>query len=768
MTELAFMLEAERRGLLPDNKKQLLDEARARGLAPSNIDFNRPVKTVRDDVGKLTGKQRERALNDWADAFVAKERETGGVGMAADNTARTLARGSFVGPFLDEATAAVQGGLHAVTGGHMGAPYDESLAYQRARDRAVDRDYPVLSLTGQLAGGLVSGGAALRSGGAGGAVVGGPVAAIAPVATVPGRVAQGAVAGAAYGGVGGFGHAEGGFGNRMEGAAGGAAIGTALGGVLSGASEGVSAVRQAAARQGQTGAHEAFRHALGDTSLDDFADMVATGASGRNQDVQRRALDVVGEEMQRHGGDHLAARQAALQRIQAEFGVQPSTAATNIRNLTAAHRDSPLTMGEYPAVAESNRATRLMRPENIDTAEASQITNAGTHDLVDYLGNQGGRADATIRNAVQDRNAGLSDWMRERFQAMAPGGQTLDDAERMIEGVGRQAHQEYRAAYAGPINQRGLDAVPLLVDRHARRAAGRAGEQRDAIQRALREFEAPENGQLSLQQLQDARQSVRGMMTRAERAGENHIVGALQPLYRDVSRLMSLTSPDWARANARWAGMSRFGDALDMGQRMAGKPGIVQREALAEFDRLAPEAQDMVRVGWLQQQFDKLTELRDTHDVSKLFDKQSFFNVARRMFGDRAAVDLARSVRDAEVANKSARMLANSQTHRRGQVARVMDADLGIVAAAENASVGGVRRWMTERLIGLFRDRRNVPLAEMVSTPMSDVFSVARNIHNMRASQQRMERLSRPSIAPSVRAGLVSEQAGAAASPRRR
>lgn len=200
-------------------------------LARRYMTFDRPESEIRADIGRMQGKQRELALRDWADSVVKKERANGGVGQSIDSTVRTLARGSFAGPWLDEANALLASGAHTVTGGRVGAPYDEAVAYQRAQDRAVDQESPYLSAAGQLAGGLAGGGAALKAGsGAANAMArvaaGGPLAAWRPAQTITGRTAQGAVTGALYGVNAGAGTADN---DRIDGAVTGGIAGTIIG-----------------------------------------------------------------------------------------------------------------------------------------------------------------------------------------------------------------------------------------------------------------------------------------------------------------------------------------------------------------------------------------------------------------------------------------------------------------------------------------------------------------------------------------------------------
>jgi hypothetical protein len=124
--------------------------------AEQGIDFSRPIEEVRADIAKLPESERPAALEQWAQSFVAKEREQGGIGQAASNALRTVARGTAVGSFLDEANSGTAALLNTVTGGRMGAPYDESQAYQKARDAAIDEANPIASIAGQVGGAVAS------------------------------------------------------------------------------------------------------------------------------------------------------------------------------------------------------------------------------------------------------------------------------------------------------------------------------------------------------------------------------------------------------------------------------------------------------------------------------------------------------------------------------------------------------------------------------------------------------------------------------------
>lgn len=741
------------------------------------IDIDQPDDAVRTAIGGLKGEAREKALALWAKHYVAKERQAGGVGMALDNTVRTLTRGTFAGPFLDE--------LNAATASLSGTPYDEALAYQRARDAAVDQDYPALSLTGQVVGGLAGGGAALKAGSSAigrtaGLAVGGPLATMRPAATAGNRIMQGAKVGAGYGAVGGFGNAEGGLDNRVAGAGLGMAAGTVLGGTFGGAVEGGRTVARAWRNVSDptAGAYERVLANLGTMSVDDLADSVAVGATRNDQGVSRRALNVWGEEMVRARGDQATAAAAAIARIAREQGVTPQTARAQLGRIVKAHASNDLTFGEYPAVAVSNQATR--KAKVVDDMVAGTPQPAGTQQLFDYISQSGnGRAAQEIRRIVEQRQPTLRDGMRQTLQTLAPGGRSFDDAEAVIEAAQKTAAQEYKIAFGAGENQARLVAGLEIAKRKALGSlGGRAGEHAAALRAALDEI-APittrgpmpggnfnARGTIStLQAVQDGRGAIRGMISQFQRAGRGDIVRVLKPFYDDVTRAMRFSSPAWGRANARWGDMSLQQDALEFGEALVDRAGPLMREAMVKFARMAPEAQDVMRIGYLQKLADKLTNLPDGHDVAKLFSTPAQRDVIKRLFGPEAAARFVRAVRDQKVATQTRRMLGGADTHRRGVAQTENDAEVNLVSSVRHANATGIRNWLTEILTTFLRERRNRRLGRIIATPMTNTAEVARHLDMLRQTQARLARQSKPVRSVLPVAGIVSGQAGRGLAP---
>ena len=192
-----------------------------------SINFDRPIADVRADIAKVPeGPERDAILKDWAKTYVAKER-AGNTTLPLDDVVRNFARGTIVGSFADEANAGTSALLHKITGGRVGAPYDEAIAYQRALDDAIDQETGATAT--KIAGGLASGAPIAK-------------AALAGAKTLTGKAARSAAFGGTYGGVAGLGNAEGYLEDRIDPAIRGAMFGAPIGAAVPVVGAGVGSV----------------------------------------------------------------------------------------------------------------------------------------------------------------------------------------------------------------------------------------------------------------------------------------------------------------------------------------------------------------------------------------------------------------------------------------------------------------------------------------------------------------------------------------------
>lgn len=209
------------------------------GSAPpiTTMNFNRSAGEIRADIAALPDSQRSEALRLWAQEMVRKAHADSPTFMWIDDKARQLARGMPVGSWLDEAAAATSAGIHKLTGGLWGLPYDEEKQIQNARDAYADNAATKLA-TLPVIGDVTTGGLTKLAGGIASAPFA-PALRVVQGASLGGRVLNGAATGMAYGSAYGAGEGDG-LGERSSNAVIGGLIGSGLGGLAPAIGLGVS------------------------------------------------------------------------------------------------------------------------------------------------------------------------------------------------------------------------------------------------------------------------------------------------------------------------------------------------------------------------------------------------------------------------------------------------------------------------------------------------------------------------------------------------
>lgn len=137
---------------------------------------------------------------------VTQDRAGGGLGQTIGEGVRTALNGVAMG-FADEIGAGLQGAANYVTGGRVGKPYDDALAYEREYDRQVEEGQGYAAPALKIAGGLA-------------VAPGLPVTQMFTRGVINpgmGRTVADATANAtAYGAAAGFASGEGGLENRID------------------------------------------------------------------------------------------------------------------------------------------------------------------------------------------------------------------------------------------------------------------------------------------------------------------------------------------------------------------------------------------------------------------------------------------------------------------------------------------------------------------------------------------------------------------------
>lgn len=570
------------------------------------IDWSLPVADVRTAIGKLPEKDRDGAMAQWAANYVAKEREGGGVIQGLTDAARNMARGTLVGPFADEANAATQDVIYRATGGAAGAPYDETLAYQRATDAAIDKESPILSTVAKVAGGVASATPILK----------------AP-ATLGEQVVRGATVGGVYGGVSGFGTAEGGFSNRASAAATGAAIGAPAGAVLAPA---VTGLQQAAGSAGRflTGAgraqnaDETIVQALRKDRIS-----VADLESGLAPMVSARATVLIDPEDIARARQMLAAG-APARDVAKEFGTTVQTLNERLRVGSDTTPQSILDLSKEARPGAGANVTGVARGAASFPGEAKAMAQEA---LTARQISQQERLSGYIDRAF---GRGDPELLKTKF----------NDALRI------EANKAYTALYQQPdlLTKDLTDVVDVKVLKQVWSDAREIMRIKEGIDIG------PTPGQhIPVRALDYLYRAVRDKADEAFRSGRTAIGDAYRSLRERIRTVADTNYPEYAEIRSTYSEAKRVQEAIELGQSLALRPGAARREAMKLISKMGDEERDLVRLGLSQ----KLRE--------EVYSPSAGTNIADRLLR-KGAVDLFDTLLPKNIASEFKKNLSRERT----------------------------------------------------------------------------------------------------------
>lgn len=283
--------------------------------------------------------------------------------------------------FGDELISAIFGGSKALTGGDFRDSYDYAQEFQRQEKQKQVDAHPIISALSEIAGGIGTGISAAR----GGLTLTGRMASEGLANLLP-RTVAGAVEGAGWAGLAGFGGADGGVENPARQAAANLPVGAVVGGLAPG-----------------------------------LGDLLSGGARMlRNAYVGMRNPELRGDELVVRGmmRDQTNPNEAAAALDDAAKAGQPDyryvdAAGKNTQRLGAMASKTP---GEF----------RNTSAETLAARQQGQGTRIG--DYVDQaLGASGPDAYATEQGIAASRKAAAQPLYQEAYKAPAPAGQFYDD-----------------------------------------------------------------------------------------------------------------------------------------------------------------------------------------------------------------------------------------------------------------------------------------------------------------------------------------------------
>lgn len=627
---------------------------------------------------------------------------------------RSVAQGATLG-YADEVAAAADATIGPLVGRGSQVEgwsnrYNENLGTERARDKEFGKNSPVSNIGGQVVGGVLGTLSGARALGAAGAL---PKAA----ATVGGRVLQGAEVGAGTGALAGFGSGEGGFGERMEGAATGGAIGGVIGAAAPLVVEGVSRV--------------------GSRALD------AVGLRNPEKGAQRQVMRAI-ERDQAAGGPGVAEIQQGINqnvgpRVTTRPETIPDVAGNNVQQLarTAARIPSKAQQAAVETVTNRNTAQPARIGEDI-----TRLVSPKT----DYY--------ATVDELMQKRAAQAFPLYDEAFKksAWSPRLQEFIDEPTFKEGIKRGVAMLRREAVAEgkPLN---LHAMGVDLDDAGEIVLRDVPNMRilDAAKRGiddiLEKFRDPTTGRLHL-------------------TPEGRSIEMLRSSYLKV---LDDLNPTYADARAAYAGPSVLKDAMAAGRNVLRPDAEITAKMV---ERMSPSEKEFFAAGVAKALRDKIENTSDGRNVlNSFFNKSAVRDKLEAAFPSKEAFAQFETLmkREANMWRVGQQMdpRTGSQTFALQQSAKDMMTDPPVGALA-NLARGNIGEAGLQGVQGLMRRAQGMNsatadnLADLYSTdPKVQMEFLARALaEGQRAQQQsagRYENLLRAIAGSGAAAGSLTQ-----------
>lgn len=559
-----------------------------------------PKKQAEADVRSGTNQPDYRPQSTWFKRFSDQVMDPFGVQDEMVGAGQAIRR--FVGsdkPLADPARWS-----------EAGQAYSDAAERVRAERRVARDENTILP---EIVGGFGTSGVAKAVGAAPGLLEG---------------VKQSAKVGAGYGAATGFAQGEGGVGERAMEAAKSAGIGAVAAPAISNVAVPLGARVYGAAKDAVKYGNQAVRNAL-------------------NPD--QAAINNVADRMVSQGIDPTAVRAEVAPKPSANLASRNFTEAELADIVSRGLKGEPATdIGKSYGLHESTVRSYISK---------YRAANPTDRNLLDIATDMSGSGTAKPLTRLARAAHSLSDdgeaaqrlLTRQQTQGgrvaniidMAGAGRNFDDeVGRLSDVVSNQARQAYGAAEA---NAQAFDLKPV-IGKYRRMAFGRAGELREKTEQAIDALFEPvmgPNGTVSkigqpisdLKRFQSARQDLDQMIARSMQDGRpTPLTRLLTQLRQDANAVVRKANPDLAKADDLFSGAKSSEGLLERGTSITGRLGAPSRQLLEGFEKLKPEQQELVRLGFLRSLQDKAGNVREGNAVANQFNSPAVKETIERLF----------------------------------------------------------------------------------------------------------------------------------------
>lgn len=574
--------------------------------------------------------------------------------------AASIADGMTFGT-LPNIQAAAEAGVDAAanvvglgSGKPAGQVYSETLKSQQDARGAFKKENPLLSPALEAGGGLTTGATAVRNG----LTIIGKMADRGARNILP-RIAGGAAEGAGYGAASGFGHSEGGLGERAKAARDEAIIGAAFGGAAVPAVDAVMAI--------------------GGSNIRNVASMF------RNPD--RRAEELLVDAIMR---DRTTPQRVADEVRAAAVAGQPEFAAVDAggRNTHRLAAMAAKTPGSFRETAATAVATR-------QNGQGERIGR-----FVDEALGNGGAAYRTEQELLAGRRAAAAGLYDQAYQAPPPRGAVYDEM------MGRQSVRDAMRAAERTAAERQMPISDLFVEvpnpnaRMVQREVPSSvlGADGRPVVRIETETENPMIRIPTMRGWDFIKRELDARVNQLYAAGDTTAAQAVQETRNGLRGQLATDNEAYGRALARYSDDSAALDSIETGRNLANARNA--DEARAAFGELDEGQRALARVGASREIGSRLDNMRAGQDKTLVFDTPNMQAKIETLSPDPVvqAVFGQRLDRERAMVRANRQMQGGSNTYENFNDASGVTE--GVLSKLSHGNIGGAAMEAAGRMLG--------------------------------------------------------------------
>jgi len=565
---MAYLEEAEKRGILPPEMQGALAEARKRGLVPPGRSY-------------------------------------------ASGLARAFEQGATLS-FGDEINAAARAGYQKLTGeSDFGPAYEAALEDERAAYKDFSDENPVTSFAAGIAGGFVP---ALVAPGVTG------VRFIQQAKNAGQAAKRGLAVGTGYGAVSGFGAGEGqsvgeGAANRLATAAVhapvGAALGAAGGYVGHRLGEAIAGTRQAQTEvDPSSGAYNAAAKAMARDRIEPAKlreDMLPPAGRIVTQDMAADIARMTDDGLtQADIATRLKVTPATVGRYQQSFAERNQTPLTIVDRAAlqgaGSGQNTQWTMRAAAATPGEARTQAAERLTERQVAQPSRLVDA----LQRYIG------DGDVEGRIAQLQETVRGQERAAYDAARAAEQPFNLTATLRNWQRRINPRVQQGAVAGRASESNSDLAVTM-----NKAIAGFFDDVDVPNDIGTSFVRAQFPVRSLERFQQAKENLDDIIQNSFKdARPTNLTRHLQAFKKEVMGEVRKTNPEWAKANDLFADGRAADKALALGEQMAARMGQKSREALKAFEKMDPTQQELFRQGFSRNLQDRILNKREGADVT--------------------------------------------------------------------------------------------------------------------------------------------------------